>query len=59
MNQAPRGFEGRATYIDALRGIAAFSVACYHIMRYGPLPKPARKLIPDVLQFWFDHAAWT
>ena len=58
MNQAPRGFEGRATFIDALRGIAAFSVACYHITRYGPLPKPAREFIPGVLQIWFDHG-WT
>jgi peptidoglycan/LPS O-acetylase OafA/YrhL len=55
MNQAPRPFEGRSTFIDALRGIAAFSVACYHITRYGPLPEPAKEFIPRVLQIWFDH----
>lgn len=55
MTQAPRGFEGRAAFIDALRGVAAFSVACYHITRYGPLPGPAREFIPGLLQIWFDH----
>jgi peptidoglycan/LPS O-acetylase OafA/YrhL len=55
MTQTPRGFEGRSTFIDALRGVAAFSVACYHITRYGPLPKPAREVIPTLLQGWFDH----
>ncbi|MGE5195108.1 MAG: acyltransferase family protein [Deltaproteobacteria bacterium] len=55
MTQTPRGFEGRSTFIDALRGVAAFSVACYHITRYGPLPEPAREFIPGLLQGWFDH----
>jgi peptidoglycan/LPS O-acetylase OafA/YrhL len=55
MTEVSRAFEGRSTFIDALRGVAAFSVACYHITRYGPLPGPARELIPGVLQGWFDH----
>ena len=55
MQQPTSGFDGRATYIDALRGIAAFSVACYHITRYGPFPRPAREFIPSILQGWFDY----
>jgi peptidoglycan/LPS O-acetylase OafA/YrhL len=57
MTQTPRGFEGRSTYIDALRGVAAFSVACYHITRrtYGPLQERASDCIPSILQGWFDH----
>ncbi len=54
MNQARVRFDGRSTYIDALRGIAAFSVACYHINRYGPLWEPASRFIPGLFQFWFD-----
>src|SRR4051794_15898753 len=55
MTQACVSFDGRSTYVDALRGIAAFSVACYHITRYGPLPEPASQIIPGVLQRWFDY----
>src|SRR5689334_7534503 len=55
MPAAPRAFEGRSTFIDALRGIAAFSVACYHIYRYGPLPEAAEKAMPRPLAIWFDH----
>lgn len=50
-----RAFEGRSTFVDALRGIAALSVACYHIFRYGPLPGPAAEVVPGLLQVWFDH----
>ena len=55
MNQTPRGFEGRSTFIDALRGVAAFGVACYHITRYEPAPQASREIIPGFLQQWFDH----
>jgi peptidoglycan/LPS O-acetylase OafA/YrhL len=57
MTQAPRprAFEGRSTFIDALRGVAAFGVACYHIARYEPAPQASRELIPNFLQVWFDH----
>jgi peptidoglycan/LPS O-acetylase OafA/YrhL len=55
MDPPTRAFEGRSTFIDALRGVAAFSVACYHITRYGPLPEPACQLIPGALKAWFFH----
>ncbi|MSR58300.1 MAG: acyltransferase [Planctomycetaceae bacterium] len=55
MSTASRSFEGRATFIDALRGIAALSVACYHIFRYGPLPEQAAQVVPGFLQVWFNH----
>jgi peptidoglycan/LPS O-acetylase OafA/YrhL len=55
LHQPQRAFEGRSTFVDALRGAAALSVACYHIFRYGPLPEQAAKVIPGILQAWFDH----
>lgn len=55
MQQPNGGFEGRSTYIDALRGIAAFGVACYHIARYGPLNDRARELLPSVVLHVIDH----
>ena len=51
-----RNFQGRSTFIDALRGVAALGVACYHITRYEPSPQPARELIPQFLEVCFDHA---
>jgi peptidoglycan/LPS O-acetylase OafA/YrhL len=45
----------RFAYIDALRGLAALCVACYHITRYGPLPEPASRAIPQALMAWFEH----
>jgi peptidoglycan/LPS O-acetylase OafA/YrhL len=55
MHPAPRAFEGRSSFIDALRGIAAISVAGYHIYRYGPLPEAAQYVMPRPLGLWFDH----
>jgi peptidoglycan/LPS O-acetylase OafA/YrhL len=55
MNQASGGFDGRATFIDALRGIAALGVACYHITRYELAPQPSRQFIPEILQTVFDY----
>jgi peptidoglycan/LPS O-acetylase OafA/YrhL len=52
-----RGFEGRFTFIDGLRGVAALSVACYHIDRYGPLPVAASTFIPLWLQAIIDHGS--
>src|SRR5262249_4648137 len=37
--------DARLVFIDALRGIAALAVAAYHIERYGPLAKPASRII--------------
>ncbi len=42
-------------FIDALRGLAALGVACYHIHRYGPLHEPASQLIPAPLATVFEH----
>ena len=56
MAQTASVFHGRSTFIDALRGIAALGVACYHITRYEPAPQPAREIIPGALAFVFDHA---
>ena len=36
----------RFAFVDALRGIAALSVAAYHIDRYGPLPGAASAVVP-------------
>ena len=55
MQDPPRAFQGRSTFVDALRGIAALSVACYHIFRYGPLPELADPVVPGILKLWFDH----
>src|SRR5579872_6053614 len=55
MSHTHPGFAGRSTFIDALRGIAALGVACYHIDRYGPLPEAAGKFIPLSLQAVLDH----
>lgn len=49
-------FKGRSTFIDALRGIAALGVACYHITRYEPGGQPSRELIPRFVLAGFDHA---
>jgi peptidoglycan/LPS O-acetylase OafA/YrhL len=48
----------RFTFIDALRGIAALGVACYHITRYGPLPELAEPAIPQIVGEWFSRG-WT
>jgi peptidoglycan/LPS O-acetylase OafA/YrhL len=45
----------RFVFIDALRGLAALGVACYHIHRYGPLHEPASQLIPAPLATVFEH----
>jgi peptidoglycan/LPS O-acetylase OafA/YrhL len=50
MQQPTGGFEGRSTYIDALRGVAAFGVACHHIDRYAPLNDRARELWPEFMR---------
>ena len=57
MTQTQRPFEGRSTFIDGLRGIAALSVACYHIDRYGPVPVAAEPAIPRWLISVIDHGS--
>lgn len=45
----------RMVFVDALRGLAALGVACYHINRYGPLAEPASEVIPEWLAFVIDR----
>lgn len=54
----PASGTARFAFIDALRGIAAFGVACYHIYRYGPLPEIAEPVVPSFLGACFDRG-WT
>ncbi|MEN6405402.1 MAG: acyltransferase [Thermoguttaceae bacterium] len=37
-------------FLDALRGLGALGVACYHIHRYHPLRAPVDSLLPQFLQ---------
>ncbi len=55
ITHTPPAFAGRLTFIDGLRGIAAFSVVCYHVARYEPETQLSRRFIPEMLQTWFDH----
>jgi peptidoglycan/LPS O-acetylase OafA/YrhL len=55
MRERTVGFQGRAAWIDSLRGIAALGVACYHILRYAPLNDRAREILPQWLQIPIDH----
>jgi peptidoglycan/LPS O-acetylase OafA/YrhL len=42
--------DGRLIFIDAMRGVAALAVAAYHIERYGPLAKPASRIIAGPIE---------
>jgi peptidoglycan/LPS O-acetylase OafA/YrhL len=54
-----RGLEHLGTrrfgFVDALRGIAALSVAAYHIDRYGPLPGAAAGVVPKFINSALHH----
>jgi peptidoglycan/LPS O-acetylase OafA/YrhL len=45
----------RFAFVDALRGIAALSVAAYHIYRYGPVAKAAASITPAFLDVPLRH----
>ena len=45
----------RFAFVDSLRGIAALSVAAYHIDRYGPLPGAASSVIPKFINSTLHH----
>jgi peptidoglycan/LPS O-acetylase OafA/YrhL len=45
----------RFAFVDALRGIAALSVAAYHIYRYGPVAKAAARITPAFLDVPLRH----
>jgi len=47
----------RFAFLDALRGLGALGVACYHIHRYRPLQGPVDKLLPDPFQIVL-HYGW-
>jgi len=40
----------RFAFLDALRGLGALGVACYHIHRYRPLRDPVDSLLPAFVQ---------
>ena len=45
----------RFAFLDALRGLGALAIACYHVHRYRPLEIPADHLLPNVIQFVVRH----
>lgn len=45
----------RLAAIDALRGLGALAIACYHIHRYEPLPEAADAILPKSFQVLVDH----
>jgi peptidoglycan/LPS O-acetylase OafA/YrhL len=51
----PRLSFERFAFLDALRGLGALGVACYHIHRYRPLQGPVDKLLPAPLQAVLLH----
>jgi peptidoglycan/LPS O-acetylase OafA/YrhL len=44
------------TLIDGIRGIAALGIACYHIHRYGPMPRAADEVLPHSVELILEHA---
>lgn len=51
-----KGSEGtRLVFLDALRGIGALGITCYHIHRYRPLEIPADHFLPNTVQFVVRH----
>jgi peptidoglycan/LPS O-acetylase OafA/YrhL len=55
----PTGADGlagqRFAFLDALRGLGALGIACYHVHRYTPLESPADSLLPKTVQFVVRH----
>lgn len=45
----------RFAAIDALRGLGAVSIACFHIHSYGPLPAAADDAWPPIVSHLLDH----
>jgi peptidoglycan/LPS O-acetylase OafA/YrhL len=46
---------GRFTFLDALRGLGALGIACYHVHRYRPLEIPADHFLSSSIQFIVRH----
>ena len=46
---------GRFAFLDALRGLGALGIACYHVHRYRPLEIPADHFLSNTIQFVVRH----
>ena len=45
----------RFAFLDALRGLGALGIACYHVHRYRPLEIPADHFLSNIVQFVVRH----
>jgi peptidoglycan/LPS O-acetylase OafA/YrhL len=45
----------RFALLDALRGLGALAITCYHVHRYRPLEIPADRWLPRAVQFIVGH----
>jgi peptidoglycan/LPS O-acetylase OafA/YrhL len=45
----------RFALLDAMRGLGALAITCYHVHRYRPLEIPADRFLPKVAQFLVGH----
>ena len=45
----------RFTLIDAMRGLGALAIACYHIYRYTPQQKLVDGVLPGAVPYLFRH----
>jgi peptidoglycan/LPS O-acetylase OafA/YrhL len=50
-----RAPSGRFAFLDALRGLGALGIACYHVHRYRPLEIPADHFLSNSIQFVVRH----
>ncbi len=57
LNNNSLSVPSRFGFVDSLRGIAALSVAAYHIFRYGPLSKPTDTVVPEFITA-VVHRGW-
>jgi hypothetical protein len=55
---AERAASGRFAFLDALRGLGALGIACYHVHRYRPLEIPADHFLSNAIQTLVRHG-WT
>ncbi len=46
----------RFALIDAIRGVAALGIACYHIDRYGPVPELVDPVLPAPIVWALKHS---
>ena len=45
----------RFAFLDGLRGLAALTIASYHIFRYEPDPKTSQQCLPWLLERWLVY----